>query len=159
MEHFKKLLPALYILIIFSFLLPFFNLSCGGQKVMSLTGIQLVTGTQYDQKEMFGGSKQEKVDAEPLAILALLSAIVGLVIGLIKTKNYNLASIIISAVGVILLLLLMNKLNIDITEKGRGMVTIDFLFGYWFTLLLFISSGIIHGLIYYNYKINGVQSI
>jgi hypothetical protein len=148
MESFKKFSPALYALIIFCFLLPFFNLSCSGQKVMSLTGLQMVTGTHYEQQNMFGGGRTKKIEAEPLAIFALLAAIIGLVIGFMKMKNINLFSVIISIVGALFLFLLKNKLDNDVIAQGQGMIKIEYEFGYWFSLLLFIAAAIIQGLIY-----------
>jgi len=148
MEQAKKFSPALYALIIFCFLLPFFNLSCSGQKVMSLTGFQMVTGTQYEQQNMFGGGQTKKIEAEPLAIFALIASIIGLVISLTKIKNVNLFSIIISIAGAVFLFLLKNKLDNDIITQGQGMITIEYGFGFWFALLLFIASAVIQGLFY-----------
>lgn len=149
MEVFKKFSPALYALIIFSFLLPFFNLSCGDHKVMSVTGLQIITGTEYEQQNMFGGNdKTTKIKAEPLAIFAFLAAIAGLVIVFIKMKNVSLLSTIISVAGAIFLFLLKNKLDNDIISQGQGMIKIEYEFGYWFALLLFIASAVIQGLIF-----------
>lgn len=149
MESFKKFSPVVYVVIIFCFLLPFFNLSCSGQKVMNLTGFQIVTGTEYEQQNMFGGvGKTTKIKAEPLAILALLVAVVGLVIGFVKVKSRILLSVILSISGAVFLFLLKNKLDNDIISQSQGMIKIEYEFGYWFALLLFIVSAVIQGLIY-----------
>ena len=42
----RKLPPAAYLLALICFLLPFVEVSCNGQKVVSLTGIQLLAGPQ-----------------------------------------------------------------------------------------------------------------
>lgn len=154
MEQARKFSPALYALIIFCFLLPFISLSCSGQKVMTLTGLQMVTGTQI---QMVTGT--QKIEAEPLAILALLTAICGLVISFMKMKNISLISVIISIAGVVFLFLLKNKLDNDIISQGQGMVEIEYEYGYWFALLLFIASAVIQGLIYnQDKKTSGVKT-
>ena len=149
MESFKKFSPVLYVLIVFCFLLPFYNLSCGGQKVMSLTGFQIVTGIEYVQPNMFGGvGKTTKIEPEPLAIYALLIAIVGLIIVFIKVKSIGLISGILSIVGAVFLFLLKNKLDSNVIAQGQGMIKIEYEFGYWLALLLFVVSTVIQGLVY-----------
>ncbi len=54
MEPIKKFSPALFGVIILCFFLPFANLSCSGQTVMTLTGFQLITGTEYSDQNMMG---------------------------------------------------------------------------------------------------------
>ena len=55
MEPVKKFSPAFYVVIVILFFLPFVNLSCGGQTIMSVTGFQLNTGTEVNATGMFGG--------------------------------------------------------------------------------------------------------
>ena len=55
MEPLKKFSPAFYGAIVILFFLPFVNLSCGGQTIMSVTGFQLITGTEINPTGMFGG--------------------------------------------------------------------------------------------------------
>lgn len=149
MESFKKFSHVLYVLIIFCFLLPFYNLSCSGQKVMSLTGFQIATGTEYAQPNMFGGvGKTTKIDPEPLAIFALLIAVIGLIIGSIKVKSMGLISGILSISGAVFLFLLKNKLDSNVIAQGQGMIKIEYEFGYWLALLLFIASAVIQGFVY-----------
>lgn len=157
MESFRKFSPALYLLIIFCFLLPFFNLSCNGQKVMNVTGLQIITGDEYKQQNMFGGTtKTIKINSEPLAIFAFLAAIVGLVVGFLKIKYLSLFNVIISVVGAVLLFMLKNKIDNDVISEGNGMIEIGYGFGYWASLLLFMVSAVIQGLIYNQGKRNSL---
>ena len=55
MEPVKKFSPAIYVVIVILFFMPFVNLSCGGQTIMSISGFQLITGTEVDAQGMFGG--------------------------------------------------------------------------------------------------------
>ena len=107
MEQLKKISPAFYGVIILLFFLPFVNLSCSGQTVMSLTGFQLITGSEYSDNSMnnmFGqmnnsqSSEKKEIESQPLALFALLAAIAGLVFSLIKKKSVGLINLIISDV-------------------------------------------------------------
>ena len=60
MEALKKFSPALFGLVILCFFLPFVNLSCSGQTVMTLTGFQLITGSEYSEPNMRGQNMFDK---------------------------------------------------------------------------------------------------
>jgi len=49
---------APYAIAIVYFILPFVQLSCEGEKMISFTGVQLVTGTEIRGLVWGGGSKQ-----------------------------------------------------------------------------------------------------
>jgi len=51
----RSLIPLLFAAVIIFFFFNFFTLSCGGQKVGSVTGINLVTGTELKDRDMFSG--------------------------------------------------------------------------------------------------------
>ncbi|MBM3243119.1 hypothetical protein FJZ31_43220, partial [Candidatus Poribacteria bacterium] len=79
----KKLSPAIFVIILICFFLPFVSASCGGQKLATLSGVQLVTGTTVEgarpSEDIFRAEKAtQKVDTEPLAIAALITTLVGL---------------------------------------------------------------------------------
>ena len=61
MEALKKLSPAFYGVIVLLFFLPFVNLSCSGQTIMSLSGLQLITGSEYKADGMFGQPTEGEV--------------------------------------------------------------------------------------------------
>lgn len=50
----KKAIPAILGLALICFFLPFVTVSCQGQKLMTFSGIQLVTGTTIQEPQMFG---------------------------------------------------------------------------------------------------------
>lgn len=155
MDTIKKLSPAVFVLIILCFFLPFVNLSCGGQTIMSLSGFQLITGAKVSPADnLFGGFKQEefdekeRVDPQPMAILAFIMALAGLGLSFIKRKKLAIITVIVSALGLIFLILL--KVNMD-GESDLGaqyIITLDYQFGYWFSLLLFAAGVVIFGMIF-----------
>ncbi len=138
----NKLSPALFVLILFCFFLPFLNVSCSGQKAMTLTGLQLVTGTTIEKPGMFGEKQTQKLDGEILAGLAGIAAISGLLYGLAKDKASNtdkhssVITSIIGIIGIVSLLLLKAKLDNDILKQGQGMIQIEYAFGFWLVLIL-----------------------
>jgi hypothetical protein len=161
MDAVKKFSPALFGVIIFCFLLPFVDLTCSGQTVMTLTGFQLITGAELDQSSMFNQpgmfdqqgmqnqqSGNQSVEAQPLALFALFAAVLGLAISFIRKKTTAFMCMIISASGGIFLLLLKISLDSDATENGQGIVQLEYQFGYWFSFLLFILGAVLQWAIF-----------
>lgn len=157
MDAVKKLSPALYGLIIFCFVLPFVNLTCSGQTVVSLTGFQLITGTElepnmFNQQNMFEEPGQttskESIDAQPMALFAFLAALLGLALSFVKKKATALFCMIISAFGVIFMLILKISMDGDASSSGQGIVQLEYQFGFWFTFLLFIAGAVLQWMIF-----------
>src|ERR1035437_6704280 len=93
MEELKKFLnPLFFVIVIICFFLPFFNLTCQQQKIGSMTGFELISGTTIStdglnkgMKDLSinglnKGTKSEEVSPQPMALIALLLAIAGLII-------------------------------------------------------------------------------
>jgi len=156
MEPVKKFSPALYGVIVILFFLPFVNLSCGGQTIMSVTGFQLITGTEVKPTGMFGGEmnssdemgtdEKKEIESQPLALFAFLAAIIGLVISFFKMRITALSSIVVSVAGVVFLLLLKVSLdgNPDLNVSGQNVITLDYQFAYWLSIILFIAGAVVH---------------
>jgi hypothetical protein len=138
-----KFSPAIFIIILICFFLPFINITCQGEKVATLTGIQLVTGTTIEQPSMFGAKgKTTKVEGELMALLAFISAIVGLILSFLKNRKISLATAIVGGLGLIFLLLLKNKLDNDMLREGQGMLQLEYSTGFWLTLIFFILAAV-----------------
>jgi uncharacterized membrane protein YozB (DUF420 family) len=159
MDVVKKLSPAVYGLIIFCFLLPFVRLTCSSQTIMTLTGFELVTGAEVeqnifnpidsDQKEIQDQTlSHQDAEAQPMALFALIAAVLSLALGFVKGKKTALAISIVSILGAIFLFLLKMNMESDIKENGQGVIQIEYLFGYWFSLFLFIAGSVIQWMIY-----------
>jgi len=160
MELIKKNSPAFYGIILICFFLPFVNLSCSGQTIMSLSGFQLITGTEVKQPNMFGqdmleqdnmaDKKSEEIEAQPMALFAFLAALVALLVSLIKKKSVTIINVVMSTLGFIFLLLL--KFSIDgdsaLNSAGQGVISLDYQFGYWFSFLLFLAGAVLSWMIF-----------
>lgn len=188
MRKFQQYTPVFFVLIVFSFLLPCINIyfngsPSGSQKVGSLTGLQLVIKDGYrisdDIKYNYLGYKtpeQEEAYARShgldywgsvlpsypnnntFAILTLLISFLCLVISFMKVIYKRLLLLTISIAGCVMLFLLQNSLNKEILRFLNGKFSIDYGFGFWFAVLLFVASAIVQ-VIFYNEekKVNAEQ--
>jgi hypothetical protein len=120
-----------------SFLLTFVTFSCQGKAVAKLTGTQLALGTTVEGS----GQQSKKIDPEPLALIALATAILGfaLTFGGVTTKTLTILS---GAGGVICLFLLKSKLESNILKEGGGIIQIDFGAGFWIAVVAFVIGAI-----------------
>jgi hypothetical protein len=155
MEPVKKFSPAFYVVIVILFFLPFVNLSCGGQTIMSITGFQLITGTEVNAAGMFGGEmnssdelnsdQKKEIESQPLALFAFVAAIIGLIISFFKMRITAISNIVISVAGVVFLLLLKVSLDgdADLNVSGQNVITLDYQFAYWLSIILFIVGAVV----------------
>ena len=153
MEELKKFLnPLFFLIVIFSFFLPFFNLTCQQQKIASITGFGLITGTTISnnslnkgltgipapQNEIYNGIKTDNISPEPLALVALLLAVGGLIFSFFE-KYSDVGSAVVGLLGGLSLIFL----NSVITDNILGKIQFQPLAvecgpGYYIALILFI---------------------
>jgi len=149
-EEIKKFSPAIYGLVLICFFLPFTHISCAGEKVATLTGVQLVTGTTIEGPPSAFGEKEksEKVEPEPLAILTLITAIIGFGVSFLKDRKSTLLTALIGGFGLISLLLLKSKIDNEVLRKGEGILRVEYGFGFWLVLLLFLCAIGLNGFLF-----------
>lgn len=140
----RSLIPLLFAAVIIFFFFNFFTVSCGGQKIGSVTGINLVTGTELKDRDMFSGreTKGEKIPSSAWAIIAFGAAIIGLGAFLIKEKREALIGTGAGAIGFGSLLILQFAIKSAI-EKKAGAIQTDFQFAYWAALIAMGIAGFI----------------
>ena len=136
----KKLSPAAFVLALVCFFLPFATFSCQGHTVATLSGIQLATGTKIRQPQVFGPPKEHKVDAEPLATLALLTLLAGVVLSFLRERKWSVVSAVLAALGVILLAALKSKLDGDALRQGGEIIQVSYGTGYYLCLAFLLSA-------------------
>jgi hypothetical protein len=139
MAHKSKASPVIFILATLCFLLPFVTVSCNGQKVASLTGVELATGTTVEQPQVFGPAQKKRVGAEPLATLAALCAIAGIGLSFLGSR-LAIAPAVSGAAGALFLLLLQSKLNSDMSKEVQGAFRLEWEVGFVLVLLFFIAG-------------------
>ncbi len=152
----KRLSPTIFGIALICFLLPWVTVSCEGKKVVTLSGIKLMTGMTIEEpKKLRAGrgftypyaeqlkqysQQSNNTNREVLAILAFLVAIGGLGLSFLRDRKGIWGPAVAGAVGAILLLILSAKLNNDILREGEGLFQLDYRIGFYLTLLLFLSA-------------------
>ncbi len=158
----KKIPRITFGLIIICFFFPFMDISCGGQKFISLSGVQLITGTTIkepdilndqmnaDNQQFFKGNnihipgndipKVHNIPPEPLAIVTFSFIALGLILSFNKKNRHALFPAICSSASLITLLLLKNKIDNDVLREGSGAFMITYATGFWTILVLLIIT-------------------
>ncbi|MBW4571923.1 MAG: hypothetical protein KME31_29095 [Tolypothrix carrinoi HA7290-LM1] len=137
----RKISPALFTLTLICFFLPFITVSCRQEEIATLNGIDLAIGKTVRQPSIFGNqSKEEKIPADPLATIALISGVIGLGTSFIKAKKSAIAPAGAGIVGFILLLMLKSKIDSEIVKQGQGLLLVSYGFGFWLAFIFFISA-------------------
>jgi len=119
--------------------MPFLDLSCSGQKIVTLNGIDLVTGTTLEEPGMSGqiDPDQSRVDPEGWAVLAFVAGIAGLVLSFARSA---ILPAICAAAGFLATLFLKLKIDNDIATEAEGIVQVEYKIGYWLVLLGFLGA-------------------
>ncbi len=138
----RSLSPLAFGFILFCFVLPFITVSCPGASY-TMSGAQLVTGTTLSTPTAFGPPKQQTVEGEPLAALAALCALAGLVLGLLPGARFRVPGAVLAGLGAVLLLALRSKLVADAAREGQGMLQLSFDLGFWLALLGFVAAAVL----------------
>jgi Bacterial SH3 domain len=145
----RNYIPGLFGIAALLFIFNFCELGCQGQRFATVTGIELVTGTEIEepkQQNPFGFNdpseeKSRKMAGNMWAVIALAAAVAGLIIFLIRHKQEDIVGAIAGVAGAVSLLLLKGELTASITAEGRGMITVEFLFPFWGSFLALASAG------------------
>lgn len=133
-------------LILICFLLPFVTISCAGQEIVTLSGLQLTTGETIETPSSYRGlPKKQQIPGELLAGLAFTSASVGLGVSFIKSRRGLIAQTSAGAAGNLLLLLLKGKLDHEVIQSGQGILSAKYDSGFWIAFLLFVATAGLSG--------------
>ncbi len=148
-ESNKFVSPSLFLLAALCFFLPFVSFTCQGQKIATVTGMELVTGTKIQKFEMekfdTGQTnpdldKQRDVNSEPLAIAAFIFALSGIIVSLI-TRYSRMLSLIAGALGALMLLFLRSSIGGEVTgDFDFKIIEVSYEWGYYLSLILLIAA-------------------
>ena len=148
----KKFSLVLFTVILICFFLSWLNLTCNSKPYASFSRMELVTGTKVEQKRIFGSSKSKKVEPEPIAVGALVLAIIGIALNFVKKSKFNFASAIVGLAIFIALLILKSKIDSEVTNQGEGMVEASWLLGFWGALIISLVAVSLSGFLYIQNK-------
>lgn len=136
----RKLPPAAYLLALICFLLPFVEVSCNGQKVVSLTGIQLLAGPQVGGGVGMFAQPKQQVKPETSVVIAFIGGIAGLVLSLLKQRRTDIVAGVCGIVGGGSLLVLQQSILSGAPPQALGLIQVQYQPAYFLSLLLFFAG-------------------
>ncbi len=150
----------LFAAVIITFFLPFISLKFINQGNLQLSGLQLTTGLSLAKIGDFSSvlsfdAQQKSFFREPLATLALVYALIGLVISTIKAYRITLISAIASATGAVFLLVIKYRFDQYVLRQGIDLVQVDYGVGFWLVLSLFLAASLLNWLIFFRESKSG----
>ena len=121
------------------FFLPFMTVSCGGEKLFTLSGRQLATGTSITLPQPFGPPQVQKIAPDPFAAVAGLCAIVGIGLSL-AGRRLAVAQAVSGTVGTISLGVMSTHMQGEIHKSTHGMGIASHEVGFTLTVMLMVTS-------------------
>ena len=149
MKGFAKMVmsirPAVFILLIIMFFLPFAEIKCDSTVITEIKGIEFVTGKEIKSPSEKKVETEKKMDPDIYAIIAFTAAVIGLLLSFISNKFVNILNGLISFTGMVMLLLMKNNLDTQVinSEESFGLITISYKFGFWIAFALFLAYGLV----------------
>lgn len=146
-------LPGIFGLAILCFFFTFCTFSCGGAKVQSVTGFELVTGKNMPDGDVMGFNdpntpkKPNRLPSNIPVLLALLAGGIGLYFSLKRNGNFDRYSMFSGIAGVILLLVFQFTFKSAVNKRTNGGILVEFEPAYWISLLCFAGAAVISYLV------------
>lgn len=140
-----------FALAVLCFFLPFVQFSCTMDRSMSysMSGLQMVTGTEIQIPDMGlgGGQEIQKVEASPFAVMALLCSLAGLVLVMMPSRALSLAAVAFGVLGFLAMLLLKWQIDSDVAEQGAGMFVAEYRAGFVLVCVLLLAGAALNTVI------------
>jgi hypothetical protein len=143
-DHRKTIRVAPFILALLCFALPFLQVSCKRIPVLSVTGVQLVTGAEVEGRNpLTGEMATHTIPSNDWIALALISTLLAIGLSFTKGLEWILFPAILGGSGLICMFVAKKSLDQQILIEGEGLLKIDCLPG--FALMCFfmlVGAGI-----------------
>jgi hypothetical protein len=136
-----RTIQGLLVLASLAFLLPFMTISCNGTKLVSLSGVQLLTGTTITPP---GGGRATPIQPSPLLIAAFAFGIVAI---LIRRKNGSAVNPWLSigaTAGSVGAMLFFQTASADqVQQQTLAVFTVQMEIGYWVAAVCYAAATMI----------------
>lgn len=120
------------------FALPFCNINCSGTKVLSLTGVNLVTG-----KTIEGTDATREMPSNIWAIAALSSIGLAFLISIFLQKTHLITGLL-GIAGIVFLISLQMNINLQVSQQPLAIISVDYEIAYWASIALTGFAAIIN---------------
>lgn len=131
--------PSFFLLITAGFFMPFFQVSCSGQKIVEVSGYELAVGTKInvpDFKHMDTDKPEEQEIQNPFVAGALVFSIIGLLACFSKKTNLRQLLITTNIIQLGLLIYFAVVLFGKIADVGKTpLLSIQLGYGYWICII------------------------
>ena len=132
---------APYAIGIFCLILPFIQISCSGEKMMSFTGVQLVTGSEMSNPLT---EETEKIPPNGYAVVALIALVAGIAFCFSVARPQSMVAGICGIVSLVAMLLLKTKMDAEIMKEASGFpVSVDYKVGFWALCIASITGALL----------------
>lgn len=136
-----KVRPVIFVVGLLSLFLPFISVSCQGQPVATVTGVQLATGFEVNNTGVAARQQStQRAGSEPMAVLVLVVMIAGLALGFWHNRPSAIWSALVGVAGVFALVRLKMKIDDDVLRQGSGLFQVDYRMGFWLLFAVFASA-------------------
>ena len=131
------------------FALPFFDVSCANQKVMSVTGIEVALGGEKELQVPKGwenpNQKKEtqKIDRQPGVTIALVCAFAGVAFCFVPGRPIKLLPAAAGVAGAVMLLLIKSLTQAEVAKESKGMITVEAAAGFYIVVGSLVAGAII----------------
>ncbi len=142
----KKLPIAGFVLSLLCFALPFVQVSCTGQKIATLNGFQLLTGTTVNATQ---GGPPARTQPAPAAVIAFILVIAAIVLGALGKRIAGIFSGICGLAGAASLMTLASSAQASAPPSAMGMLDISYQPGYYLAVGLMLCSGVVALVVHY----------
>jgi len=136
----KKSIPGVLLLGLLCFFFTFASVSCNGQPLVAITGIQMVTGSSVSAPQMFGPPKVHQIPPEPSVIVAFLCGIAALGLSFLPGKKTIFIPVGLSTTALIALFIFKSNLDSEAMRQTGGMIHPEFGNGFWGAVLFYLGA-------------------
>ena len=136
----RKLPAAAYLLALICFLLPFVEISCNNQKVISFTGMQLLGGTQLPGSGGPFGGPAQRIKPDDSVVLAFIAGIAAVVLSFLNQRRTDIGAGACGIVAAGSLLTLQHSIAAGTPPQAMGPIQVQYQGGYYLSLLSFLAG-------------------
>jgi hypothetical protein len=140
----KHIRASVFGLVIIAFFLPFVVVSCPDQGRESVSGVQFAFGRTIKGSKLSSVTSDQRIKPQPAALIAFACAIAGVAFSyLLKHKQAFIACLIAATLGIVLLLVLRNQINVQAYKMASDSLKVRYQTGYWLATAGFIAAFIV----------------